>query len=535
MALTRSVPFLEDTAMRTSPVWRQLVTACGLAAAVCSAPVHADATLETNAFRFFDPSPNAARANHPANAYLLAIIARFVYPPSLFGEADSRVIHNDATFGSEFALRTAHYFFDPVPPRPPTLTAKAPVPPCVDKRCPCAIYDANTRLARSPAQLAAQHLSSAVSRDRLRVQTAPVRRLPGGGTLKSQRITLEPQRPAAMANASPRVRYTLSKGRKPVSKCEEAQRRYNASYAKYETAVARYQQQHRLYERRLAAWNRSIPVINFHATDGTSGHDPEAMVISTPRFVLVAFRGTDRVSNAATMLGFEFGEWGGTNARLQMREPDVEGITGRVHSGFWDSLRQIAEAVTADVVAQGGRRGGKPVWLTGHSLGGAHSQLFAAYLQATRDITPAGAYVYASPHVGDAQFVHHLENYALPARLQRFDFMDDLVTMMFPYAVGYQRAGIRNFYASESGSANYFFDTEERPPAPVNSLTLELTGISAVSDLCKHHTEWYVRATYNELPASLRGQMPPPPAAPDDSFPGCLELEVNDALNPRNA
>jgi hypothetical protein len=242
----------------------------------------------------------------------------------------------------------------------------------------------------------------------------------------------------------------------------------------------------------------SPPVtFDFIAMSNGLGIDPEAMVISTDKYIVVVFRGTDRVANTIPLIGktvYTWGEWVQTDAyAIKTSPPSSFGFSsGKVHKGFNNSVlfqkpgeKSFLDSLTSVL----NRRGvtGKKLWITGHSLGSALATLSAAYLKKAKGIQPFCLYLYASPQVGDADFVSQLNNLFPTTALQRFDFIDDPITVVPTYFMGYQRAGTRNRYSKETGSNNYFFNTNENSGDKINAF------------FCLHHTNWYARAAYFEL------------------------------------
>lgn len=84
------------------------------------------------------------------------------------------------------------------------------------------------------------------------------------------------------------------------------------------------------------------------------------------------------------------------------------GAAGRVHQGFAEALAAIWPSVEArlrDFTSNGGRK----VWITGHSLGGALALLVAARMAMDNSGANmgqlAGLYTCGQPRVGDPQFI----------------------------------------------------------------------------------------------------------------------------------
>lgn len=246
--------------------------------------------------------------------------------------------------------------------------------------------------------------------------------------------------------------------------------------------------------------------------DGRSNlnYDPEAMVISTPRAVFVVFRGTDVLDGAG---GWE--EWLSTNINAAPEDPGL-GLPGKVQYGFWNSLQAPAKAyrllgngsipVETDFTGEFRQRlfqqvrdyggGSKPVFITGHSLGGAHTQLFAAFLK-KKGIEAQGVYAFESPQVGNALFARFL-NETFGSRLQRFDFKTDPVTRL---PMRFARPGARVF--ARNVNSVTFDAHESRAGAPP-----VVAAVIAGESLCFHYPHWGLVAAYNQLSPDVQNMMP---------------------------
>lgn len=244
------------------------------------------------------------------------------------------------------------------------------------------------------------------------------------------------------------------------------------------------------------------------------GIDPEAMVISADKYIIVVFRGTDRVANKIPIIGktiYDWGEWIQTDAyAIPVSPPASFGFSrGKVHTGFNNAVlfKPGEKSFLDSIVGVLNRRGvgNKKLWITGHSLGSATATLAAAYMKKAKGISPFCIYLYAAPHAGDADFTNQVNNLFPGTSLQRFDFIDDPITLLPGYFLGYQRAGVRNRYSKESGGGNYFFNTNENNGDKINAF------------FCLHHTNWYARAAYFELidhHPELANKLPAAPPKP---------------------
>ncbi len=101
-------------------------------------------------------------------------------------------------------------------------------------------------------------------------------------------------------------------------------------------------------------------------------------------------------------------------------------LGGRVHRGFLEELGAVQGLVAAELLNRGGRS--RPVYVTGHSQGGAEAAL------ATRALLAGGfpvtsTYTFAAPRPGNLEFTK-----SIPATLpiHRIEFGDDIVPHVPP-------------------------------------------------------------------------------------------------------
>jgi hypothetical protein len=140
--------------------------------------------------------------------------------------------------------------------------------------------------------------------------------------------------------------------------------------------------------------------------------------------VIVAFRGTLPPSwqSQASIL-----DW------LQdlMCEPESRpNVPGKVHTGFYDATAAIIAAVAAEVHRLN-PAGTKPVYVTGHSLGGPMASIGAWIMQAQPyAIRIAQVVTFASPKPGDGSFQTAYEK--IFTNQVRYENYDDLVPLLPP-------------------------------------------------------------------------------------------------------
>jgi pimeloyl-ACP methyl ester carboxylesterase len=307
-------------------------------------------------------------------------------------------------------------------------------------------------------------------------------------------------------------------------------------------------------------------------------YDPEAMIISTSKAVFVVFRGTDRTGSALTGVAggaYQWDEWLKTDFKINQISPDLSSLgTGptesgetKIHAGFWESMAvskpftvaqkatgieeksceyaslghpSFRECLVGVIRAAGG--GSKTVFIIGHSLGAAQAQLFSAYLAAhqTNDghhdgIKVQTVYLVASPHPGNREFVRRLHQLIGKDQIQRFDFVNDPVTMLPPYQTGldtYARSGTRIYYDDVQ---TVQVGVPERVPGIGEPVWTDMTagvmigGIMgpagalvggaafALSDFCYHYPQWHLNAAWSAVHRQIREDLPSPLPIPQNA------------------
>ncbi|MGC1308496.1 MAG: lipase family protein [Phormidesmis sp.] len=161
------------------------------------------------------------------------------------------------------------------------------------------------------------------------------------------------------------------------------------------------------------------------------GRDTQAYMFRTDQFMVLAFRGSQEPQ-----------DWM-TNFTTQLRNFTIrkDGVTtassyqGRVHTGFFLAWAIIEKSVLAQIrrwrkdLADAGKLL-PPLYITGHSLGGALATMAAAAL-VDNGIQVAGVYTFGQPRVGDRTFVTQL-NLNTGGRVFRFVNHNDIVPHVPP-------------------------------------------------------------------------------------------------------
>ncbi len=259
-------------------------------------------------------------------------------------------------------------------------------------------------------------------------------------------------------------------------------------------------------------------------------YDPEVLLVEDTACIWLIFRGTDSVMTEKKPFLKEYQEWISTD--FDLRKQHLRKVSkGMIHSGFSKSLSLIADSLGKEVLKRGGKH--KKVWLCGHSLGGGQALLFAMYLHKNYRIKAQGVYVYACPPVGNSVFEREINSIFSRNQIQRFDFVEDPVTLLPPHIFGFRHVGTRNYFASTHEVA---YKVAERKaivgnlriwafPFNLGSVLLKQTLRKPamklpLGGLCFHHPEWYLQALYRPDAAQKLPDLLPMPLPTAENM-GC--------------
>ncbi|MEK6248627.1 MAG: lipase family protein, partial [Planctomycetales bacterium] len=186
--------------------------------------------------------------------------------------------------------------------------------------------------------------------------------------------------------------------------------------------------------------------------------DTQVAVISSDDLVVVVYRGTESKIEGVTL---DLVDWL-SDAGFSLVPPKADLSWGDVkigvHRGFITAHHSVRNAVVGMVQnhLQSGDSpaGGKKVWVTGHSLGGALASLSAYQLQRIDDIPVQGVVTFGSPRVGNGTW-----NTSFTAqfggRAQRWIQYNDLIPMLPPEGsehtsvTSYRHVGVVNTIGSD--------------------------------------------------------------------------------------
>jgi hypothetical protein len=153
--------------------------------------------------------------------------------------------------------------------------------------------------------------------------------------------------------------------------------------------------------------------LNAKLTKTFDSNGTQAILISTDKFITLAFRGTEATS-------------------IKDIKSDAKATTvkcdsgGKIHSGFKEAFEEVAIEIQS-ILAQE-EFADKPLFITGHSLGGALATIAAKKLNHAGGI--ASCYTFGSPRVGDEDWISNIK-----VPFYRVVNAADCVTMMPPSSV----------------------------------------------------------------------------------------------------
>src|SRR5215471_14982091 len=136
--------------------------------------------------------------------------------------------------------------------------------------------------------------------------------------------------------------------------------------------------------------------------------------------IVIAFRGTE---SPTTIDGLK--DWLLTDAANLLIQPEGDlgtdfaaaGVAARWHQGFMKALSCIWDPVTETVLAER-KKSDRPIWITGHSLGGALA-LLAAWRFKRKFVPIHQIYTFGAPMVGNGETAEAIDR-ELPDRIFRY-------------------------------------------------------------------------------------------------------------------
>jgi len=147
--------------------------------------------------------------------------------------------------------------------------------------------------------------------------------------------------------------------------------------------------------------------------------DTQAFLVSNGDYAILAFRGTQKA-------------W--RDVQTDIRAGRVRTSSGKIHVGFSQGYTSIAKKIEKSLA----RIGRIPIYITGHSLGGALATIATQYLEANPrfEFQMAACYTFGSPRVGNADYDPNLKTSVF-----RIVNTTDIVTVVPLLTMGFVHVG----------------------------------------------------------------------------------------------
>jgi hypothetical protein len=159
--------------------------------------------------------------------------------------------------------------------------------------------------------------------------------------------------------------------------------------------------------------------------------DTQAFMFKTKDFVIIAFRGSQEMQDWRTNVRTRFEKFAIATS-MEPLEEDTTPPIGQVHRGFQAAWKSVEEGVLKQLEIWGaGRKSDFPIFICGHSLGGALATVAAASLVKRGRKNIQGVYTFGQPRVGDLVFVNEISR-VLKGKVFRFVNNNDIVPRVPP-------------------------------------------------------------------------------------------------------
>lgn len=157
----------------------------------------------------------------------------------------------------------------------------------------------------------------------------------------------------------------------------------------------------------------------FKLVDTFSVSGTQAFLAHNNRYAVLAFRGTS--------------DWADVQTDIRAGRVAADGV-GKIHSGFFNAYGLVSERISKRLEEVKFL----PLYITGHSLGGALATVALRYLEKVEGLKDqiAACYTFGSPRVGNADFEHDIRS-----PVYRVVNFTDIVTFLPLFTMGFIHVG----------------------------------------------------------------------------------------------
>jgi len=211
----------------------------------------------------------------------------------------------------------------------------------------------------------------------------------------------------------------------------------------------------------------------FRDAIGVSKNSAQAALIEHEDYLCIAFRGTDEIK-----------DWFDNVNAFQERA-----LFGGFHRGFWNSLNDVWTPLYDKYLKLRSKKK-RPLFLTGHSLGGAMATVAAAKL-IHEDKPFTSVYTFGQPRAVTLETAR-IFNVEASGRYFRFQNNNDLVTRVPGRLMGYSHVGSFLYISEEKKihkDPGFWFRFLDAVDGAVESATVK--GIDGIED---HNMDHYLGA-----------------------------------------
>ncbi|MCV6609457.1 MAG: lipase family protein [Amphritea sp.] len=216
----------------------------------------------------------------------------------------------------------------------------------------------------------------------------------------------------------------------------------------------------------------------YHKVTGYDNSSAQAMLVEHEEYLAVVCRGTD-----------EWKDW-----IDNIRAFPQQALFGEFHRGFWESVEDLWPGINNDLV-QARKIKARPLFIAGHSLGGAMASIIAAKL-IHEDRPFTSVYTFGQPRAMTRDTAR-IFNVEAGTRHHRFQNNQDIVTRVPARLMNYSHVGRCIYIDGDDGSLHidpgYWFRFLDIVQDTVETLVTKIKA-GAIAD---HAIEEYIKAIQN--------------------------------------